>query len=395
MDSSKNFLKILLVGLALTMPYAYATDDYAAAIAGSAGTVGDVTNALGEPDDTNAGYVNLPLDSWVTVNFDHYCFETGDGPADITVYEYLGTEPFTVAVGMQGGSLSDPVAGYGNNGEMVDLSAVASGAIFNQAMIISTSNGGVVPGLELDAVECLSSFVASDITGDISKMFVYNPLDGNDNTEMKNIYIREKDDDTLQHKAFSITIANNSGLGDAWAGLIFTDAVPAEFDLDAAAEAFMDGVTDNDNDGDFDDEEDCDDGAKCNGIVIVVTDDTVSGDVPTCDVEASRTNGAMKGKNAGKKLEPELLNITTTLAADDSCTITVYVVTDKADHKKSATPTSCDVELNSGVKVFDGLMNFLFLDDDQLIFSDGSGDNGWCGDEPDDDDDDGGGLVVR
>ena len=107
----------------------------------------------------------------------------------------------------------------------------------------------------------------------------------------------------------------------------------------------------------------CADGS-CDGIV-------VAGD---CTVTATRTLGSTKGKFAGMKLEPELLSINASGldGAGESCTITVYVKTDLGAHKKMYTPTSCPVDLNSGVKVLDALKNLLLQDDDQLVFA---GDN--------------------
>ena len=93
---------------------------------------------------------------------------------------------------------------------------------------------------------------------------------------------------------------------------------------------------------------------------------------------ATRTQGANRGKNAGGKLEPELLSIDASALLDtEMCTTTVYVMTE-AGHKKSTTPTSCPVDLNSGVKVFDAFMNLLLQDDDQLIFDAGAGTDGFC-----------------
>ena len=67
---------------------------------------------------------------------------------------------------------------------------------------------------------------------------------------------------------------------------------------------------------------------------------------------------------------------------DDSCEITVWVMTDD-DHpgrgnNPTWTPTSCPVTLNDGVKVFDASMNLLLQDDDSLIFDLGAGDDGTC-----------------
>jgi hypothetical protein len=83
---------------------------------------------------------------------------------------------------------------------------------------------------------------------------------------------------------------------------------------------------------------------------------------------AEHTNNS----NKGKKMLPDIITMTAGGLADgDSCTIKVWVMTEK-EHKKTFAPTDCPVTLNNGVKVFDASMNLLLQDDSSLIFDDGA-----------------------
>ncbi len=145
-----------------------------------------------------------------------------------------------------------------------------------------------------------------------------------------------------------------TGANSAFNGLTFFDAVPAEYDLDPTGEDLANDSTINNI---------CADGS-CNGIA-----EDANG---KCTVTADVPQGAKAGHGGNKlltKLEPELLSIDASGLSDgEMCTTTVYVKTDLGAHKKMYTPTSCPVDLNSGVKVFDALKNLLLQDDDQLIF---------------------------
>lgn len=299
----------------------------------------------------------------VTLGFtDNICFADGTVAPDVSAIGvgFGACDPFRVNIGATTlspsvDSCDIPISNLFN----YDMPA---GTMFMDMEIEGLSSAG--DSADFDAAGCLFSLSASDIY----KEFEVNPLDTDEAVE---IITREKGDKTIQHKAFSITVENNTGMAgaDTFANLIIKDAVPAEYDLDPDAEDFLYGGTDN-----------CDDG-NCDGI------DHGNGNL--CTVTASRNKGASaKGKN-GNKLEPELLDIDASGLNDaESCTVTIYVMTD-VGHKKSATPTSCPVNLNSGVKVFSGTMDLL-LQSNTLVFGpaadfDPDSGIGWCDDGTEDD----------
>ena len=337
----------------------------------------DPDDALGGPNasGTNtgnfAGFVTIELNGILTLNFkDNLCFEDGNGASpDLRVHEFLGdTETFTVAVGLDGGALSSTVAGNGQSavngspGELIELNPVAAGAFFNQVQITSLNNIGAAPGTDIDAVECF--FTLDQL--DIEKDFAVNPQDGGVFDEIDVRVKGETGAAFQQFKAFTIKITNDTGINNAFTGLTFFDAVPAEYDLDPTGEDLANDSTINAV---------CADG-NCNGIA-----EDANG---KCTVTADVPQGAKAGHGGNKlltKLEPELLSIDASALLDtEMCTTTVYVKTDLGAHKKMFTPTSCPVDLNSGVKVFDALKNLLLQDDDQLIFDAGAGTDGTCND---------------
>ncbi len=315
------------------------------------GAAGDNTTftSIGweETDTPSGGILVLDFDDNVCLNGvdpDFTVFEVGAGEGGVD-------EPYDVLVGLQGGALTSAGSGVGDT----DLNSPV--AAFNRISITATGDlTGDTSGPDIDAVECLYTLDQADIV----KAFVLSPLDGSGNED--EIDVIEKGDFTVQHKAFTIKITNNTGTNGGLAGLIFFDAVPAEYDLDPDGEDKANDATINSV---------CADGV-CDGIA-----EDLNG---KCVVTESRPEGATHGKNAGNKLEPELLSINAgTLNDAEMCTTTVYVMTE-AGHKKSTTPTSCPVDLNSGVKVFDALKNLLLQDDDQLIFDAGAGTDGTCND---------------
>ncbi len=283
---------------------------------------------------------------------DNVCLNGAD--PDFTVFEVgVGEggadEPYDVSVGLIGGGLTSAGSGVGDD---IFNSPVAA---FNRISITGTGDlTGTTSGPDIDAVECF--FTLDQL--DIEKAFADNPQDGG---ALDEIDVRVKGETAVgdqQFKAFTIKITNNTGINTGFAGLTFFDAVPAEYDLDPDGESPSLDATNND----------CADGV-CNGIA-----EDANG---KCTVTADVPNGAKAGHGGNKlrsKLEPELLSIdASALMIGEMCTTTVFVKTDLGDHKKMYTPTSCPVDLNSGVKVFDALKNLLLQDDDQLIFDDGAG----------------------
>ena len=245
-------------------------------------------------------------------------------------------------------SLGDTTVDGGAN----DFDIEGTGLSFVKYVKIVGAGTPVEPGadgMDLDSIEALTSLSVDDI----EKAFADNPRDGGFMDEIDVRVKGETDAAHQQFKAFTITITNNTGVDNAFTGLIFFDAVPAEYDLDPEGEDRADASDDNV----------CDD-SDCNGIA-----EDANG---KCTVTADIPNGAKPGHGGDKgrsKLEPELLSIDASGLLDgDNCTTTVYVMTDLGDHKKMYTPTSCPVDLNSGVKVFDVTRNLLLQDDDQLVF---------------------------
>jgi hypothetical protein len=193
------------------------------------------------------------------------------------------------------------------------------------------------------------------------------------------------------------------------AGLDFVDVVPAEWDLDfdvedaandasgvttaAQEEAFWDtgniadagsgncadSLCDGLDTGGFYGSDPCDDlsggvDTSRDGVVHDgICADTACDGVEVTDNAADCTaTGAEHTNNSSKgaKKQPDIVSMTAGgLDNEDSCEVTVWVVTDK-EHKKIFGPTECPVTLNDGVKVFDASLNLLLQDDDSLIFSD-------------------------
>ncbi len=307
----------------------------------------------------------------VTLGFtDNICFADGTAADDVSAIGlgFGACESFRVNIGAT--TLSPSVVTCDNTTPRSHPFnyAMPAGTMFMDMEIegLSPAGSGAIlgDGADFDAAECHFTLSASDIY----KEFEVNPLDTDESVE---IITREKGDMTIQHKAFSITLENNTGMAgaDTFANLIIKDAVPAEYDLDPAAEDFRYGGTNN-----------CDDG-NCDGID--------HGNGILCIVTTSRNNGASANGKNGNKLEPELLDIDASgLNNTESCTVTIYVRTD-VGHKKSATPTSCPVNLNSGVKVFSGTMDLL-LQSNTLSFGpaadfDPDSGIGWCDDGTEDD----------
>jgi len=312
------------------------------------------SDATGAPDHTQHSGANGTNTAWTSLGFDsnttsggvltldftdNVCLD-GEG-GDLQVFEVSHGETYDVAVGLASGSPLNIASGA--TGDAI-LDANSAGGFFNRVVITALDGEGATSGADIDAVQCSYTLDQADIV----KAFAANPLD---NDAQDEIFVMVKGQTTIQHKAFTIEITNNTGILGGLAGLNFVDAVPAEYDLDPDAESPT-GDAQDDN---------CADGA-CDGIAHEL-DGT-----PICPVVATRNQGAGKGKNANNKLEPELLSIAAgNLGDGESCTNTVYVKTEQA-HKKSTTPTSCPVDLNSGVKVFDSVMNLLLVDDDKLLF---------------------------
>jgi len=339
-------------------------------------TFGDVTGDNGDggldatgPDNGDASdittFTSLGFDGTdggtLILRFtDNVCLN-GANP-DFTVFEVGAAEPYNVSVGLVSCKLKSAGSGVG------DTNLNSPVAAFNRISITATGDlTGDTSGPDIDAVECLYTLDQADIV----KAFADNPQDGG---ALDEIDVRVKGQTAggdQQFKAFTIKITNNTGINTGFAGLTFFDAVPAEYDLDPDGESPSLLATNND----------CADGV-CNGIA-----EDANG---KCTVTADVPNGAKVGHGGNKlrsKLEPELLSIdASALMIGEMCTTTVFVKTDLGDHKKMYTPTSCPVDLNSGVKVFDALKNLLLQDDDQLIFDDGAGGLvGLCNDVVDND----------
>jgi hypothetical protein len=306
---------------------------------------GNPATARGAPDAAGGnlgdftGFVSLTTLDDLTLDFDdNLCFEDGTAADDLTVFEYLdAAETFTAAIGLQGGVLSAPVAGISNTGEMLDFSGVAPGAVFNRVEILSTSDGGVSLGADIDAVQCLATLDVLDIT---KALETSANVTGDDTGSDDDIFIGIN---AQQHKAFSIEIVNNTGIDFAFAGLTFMDTVPSEFDIDSLTVDNLTGA---------------DDAGEC----------TASFD--------EHTNNSNSGK---EQLKPDFISIDAGGLDDgEFCTITVEVETDlkkggtRPGRGRSPvfTPTECPdggVILNDGVVVIlDATGAVIFSDDDTL-----------------------------
>lgn len=348
------------LALAFALAAPAAADDYADSVVDSAGITGeaccnDPADALGAPDavSTTSGFVTIEDGGFLTLDFDdNLCFEDGSTAPDLRVHEQLDAdETFTVSVGLQSGTLSGSVAGESETGEELDFFGVAPNSLFNRARLDSTSNGGTVPGVDVDAMECLFTLDQADIKKD----FADNPLD---TTGVEDEIYAGLDEP--QFKAFTITITNDTGVDEAFVGLTFFDVVPAEWDLSPDSEDAFVG-----SDGNSD------------GVQVTDASDAL-GDCAVESAEEHTSNGQ------GNKLKPEFISLSAEGLADgESCTFTVWVETDQDQPGKGRaknrgqgsgnpdfTPTSCPVTLNDGVRVLDSSGVTLFEDDDSLIFVD-------------------------
>lgn len=301
-------------------------DNGADALAAANGNAADNTTytSLGYDTNTNIGGV-------LVLNFtDNVCLDEGTAAVDFDVFEVAGVaENYSVHVGpgTPGTSVGN---GTGNTSFDSPVSAFSRITLTALAGPITDPTGGP----DIDAVSCTYTLDSADIT----KAFADHLLDSNAEDEIYQVTKFNGID--IQYKAFSISITNNSGVNGGLTGLVLMDTVPAEFDLDPTQDDQGDG------------------GAK-DGVK-VTTNDT--------DCTASGVEHQSNGR--GNKLKPEFITIDAGgLDNGESCTVTVWVMTDK-EHKKIFTPTECPVVLNDGVKVFDGSMNLLMQDDDSLIFDD-------------------------
>lgn len=362
----------LALALALTFPaaadpYADSVESFTLPNAGClvAGGTCDVSgddadngaDALGAPDGlddpiytTSLGFdtdaLANPAGGVLVLNYDDNLCLPGFG-WDLLVYERVDEpeETYDVAAGLQGGLLAAVGSGQGFQEYFIDFP-------FNQVSLTATgSNVNDIMGADIDAVLCRYNVDQSDIE--------------KTNTGATSIVIGQ--DVAQDGYSFTIEITNNQvggadndGILD---GLHFVDSVPAEFDLDpdgedAANVGGLDGV--------------CDDGL-CDGVDVSNLGD--------CDLSVEQPNGASKGKNAGNKLEPEIITLTPNgLANGDSCMIEVFAITD-AKHPRGGrnrspdyAPTSCAfdgedpvIALNHGVRVYDDAMNLLLADDDRIL----------------------------
>ena len=353
-------IQILNSGKALPDPYA---DEVAFDGIDNTSCGGDCRNAAGDavgpPDGDGAGLGDLGfLDLAFTNNT---CLVNS---TDLDVVEEGDNESYFVGFGATGSStFSTSVGPFLGDEFGIDLSSTGVG-VFNEIKIKddgvpASPSPGTAVGADIDSVACLNNL---DFGPDhISKAFFLSPSDGSGNEdEVDQI---TKANDVQQFKAFTITIANNTGVNGGLDGLIFFDSVPAEWDLDPNAEDLSrNGVDGCAGGGDGN----CD-GVEASGPC------TFTLDIPT---------GAKAGHGGNKlrsKLEPEFIIIDPNgLANGQMCMLTVFVKTDKG-HKKTFTPTSCPVTLNDGVEVYDDTLTpgvltsedvLLFTDDDSLIFDD-------------------------
>ncbi len=321
---------------------------------GSDGTVSSFTS-LGYNSDTGDGGI-------LTLNFtDNTCLD-GNGN-DIKIYEVSHGETFDVEIGIQGGSLAN--IDIDVNGTTSEAGLSADGVTpFNQVRLEATSGGAAgVDGPDIDAAECLNTLDFG--TAHIEKAFAVHGEDEDDPNEIFQVTRWNGIDE--QYKAFEITITNNTGIDGGLSDLIFFDVVPAEWDLDDMEEDEVNGCGENSE--------------VCDGVDVVAADGNLT------DCTATGVEHTNSGKSGKAQLQPELITITADgLGNGDSCTIKVWVVTDKA-HKKTFTPTSCPVTLNDGVEVLHDTLTpgvvtsedvLLFIDDDSLVFDDGAGTDGFC-----------------
>lgn len=320
----------------------------------------DKFTSIGWTDDNNGGDPGGDPEGGVLIMSytDNVCLDLAG--ADLIVFEQGAPELFDVETAFGAGVFSDATVGtFTANDPVTSVNSTefeSEGGAFNKVRITATNMAGssIFSGAEIDAVECLNSFDAADITKDFSTHGT-DPDPDEINQTSKGGF------DEPQYKAFEITITNNTGADGGLSGLTIIDVVPAEFDLDGIGESDdvgTDGILD--------------------GVQVVAGDCTATG-----------TEGGAKGKGKGnQKLAPEIITIDAGGLDDgDSCTIKVWVTTDsdKPGNGPNWTPSACPVTLNDGVKIFDSSMNLLLQDDDTLIFDDGNpATEGFCNEPAED-----------
>ncbi len=298
------------------------------------------TDALGAPDaGTWAQSVALGLDQkgtpttedddrgTIVLDFtDNVCVGISGG--DIRVWEVADNENYLLEIALNGGAFSPPTTGFGTDN--VDLLDVLDGEVFNRVRITAINAVGNLnfAGADIDAVKCLASIGADDLTatntGPTSFDFAANGP---------------------QHFDYEITITNNTASDGALNDLVAFDVIRADFRLDPAGEDFAD-------DGDATNNS-CADAGGCDGIA----------EDMFCPV-------TVPPRATASGLEPQPFTIGIDLAANAACTTTVFVAYESAagSHKKSAgrsKPKDCDlvvdgnpgvfdtIALNDGIKVFD------------------------------------------
>lgn len=345
-------VNVAFIGRAGADEFADAVDDFQLPDPGClvAGGTCDVTgddndggvDALDAPDgdvSDNTTFTSLGFDTdlsrggTLVLDFtDNVCLDDGSAAVDFTIDEVAGVdEDYSVEIGQQGETLTAlSVDGLGTTS--FDNEGVAS---FNQVKMTALGNAVTDPtgGADIDAVTCLNSLdfgTAHVVKGDLSPT---------------TINITSKDGfDAQQSFDFTITISNPED--EDLSGLVFSDVLPAEFDVSSV---------DVDN-----------------------TNAPVGGGCAASSAE--HTN---QGKSGKAKLQPDIVTFVADLADDESCDILVTAVTDD-DHPGGGqsptwTPTSCPssgmIVLNEGVEVFEdvdmsGTVSKgdvrLFQDDDSL-----------------------------
>lgn len=184
-------------------------------------------------------------------------------------------------------------------------------------------------GFDSDAFEGLTSIGTDDIVKD----FAINTASG----QSGNIDEIDVGTGSLQFKAFTIDITNNTGIDGGLSGLTFFDVVPGEFDLDGDPVASA-----------------------------------------GCTVTTSNPPGASANGKNKTKLEPEFISIDAGGLDDGlTCTVTVNVQTDTKTfpngRSPAYTPTSClsgTIVLNDGVRIIhDATGATIFEDDDSLALT--------------------------
>ena len=334
---------IVVIGaLALSVigSHAATADQWADVVVDStASSAGSDNNVLGAADGS---FRSLGAGNYITVDFtENVCLGGDTGAADLKIYEIGNPEGYDVEVGgLASGSLT-AVAGTpdGVGNTSIDVSDVA-GISFNRVKIIDDNlvNGGGTEGADIDAVECLNNFDLG--VSQIQKSF----LGG-----VPTIYVQTKGGmDEPQHFEFVISITNTNG--EILTNVVFKDVVPAEFDLDGAAENAFNGCAD----------------GTCDGIAVTNTD-TV-----TCIASgAEHQNNGKSGKPF--KRQPDIITIADPdSGVGENCSVRVFVVTSQKSDKPNRvnyTPTTCQpgdiVRLNDGVEVIrDEIV--LFRDNDSL-----------------------------